>query len=831
MRFRRAKGLVAPALISLILVPALLLTVALGIGREFRQGEAVHEAVNRSYEVRLQMQTVFSLIQDAETGQRGFLVTGDDRFLDPYNSAIDQLAGERARLRAMIRGDQPSGAPATQAVADLDALDRLIDQRLAIIRQGLDIYRQDPVRGRSGPALSEGKRVMDDIRLQMARMTRDNSARLAEQVAADAARTQQTQTLTVVLFVTLGLLLFGATALILRQALSRQKLLDGAQASAARLRATFDSAHDGVVTFNRSGSIEGINRAGEAMYGYTAGELSRRDAALLFDRSDSADPFGPIFDGPEASGHPVREFVARRKDGTTFPAEVTFGRFALPDGDHVIAAIRDVSERRRAERLKSEFVSTVSHELRTPLTSIAGSLGLLVGGAGGALDDRAARLIGIAHANCQRLVRLINDILDIEKIESGQVAFAMTPLSLGGLVRTTVESMQGFAAELGVTLALRVEPDAPLVRADPDRLSQVVTNLLSNAAKVSPRGGTVEIAVAPATNRRVRISVRDHGSGVPEDFRERIFSKFAQADGSDSRRMAGTGLGLAITREIVERHGGRVWFESPPDGGALFLVELPAYDDVQADAARGGSKVLICEDDPDAAATLAAMMAELGMTSVTVGTIQAAEETLTASPDFAVMLLDLRLPDGTGLELLHRIRADKRLQSLPVLIISGEAGRAPLALDIVDWLQKPVDPSLLKSAVESLRNGAGGRPLILHVEDDPDLRQLVAETLAPNFDIVTADSLAAARELLKQIKPKLAILDIALVDGSGLELLGDLRRQERRVPVVVFSAQPPGDTDIPAAVDAVLTKSRTSLDYLADTVGRLVARPATGNRA
>jgi signal transduction histidine kinase len=228
------------------------------------------------------------------------------------------------------------------------------------------------------------------------------------------------------------------------------------------------------------------------------------------------------------------------------------------------------------ERLKDEFVSTVSHELRTPMTSIAGSLGLLVGGAVGALPAPATRLLGIAHANCQRLVRLLNDILDIQKLEAGRVVFDLKRIEVRSMVEQTVEAMRGFAENYGVRLRISDESVIAAVNADPDRLTQVVTNLLSNAIKFSPPKQEVLISIVQREGN-VIISVQDHGSGIPDDFKPHIFEKFAQADGTDARLKSGTGLGLSIVKQIVVRLGGQVSFDNAPDHGTIFHVELPIW--------------------------------------------------------------------------------------------------------------------------------------------------------------------------------------------------------------------------------------------------------------
>jgi PAS domain S-box-containing protein len=235
----------------------------------------------------------------------------------------------------------------------------------------------------------------------------------------------------------------------------------------------------------------------------------------------------------------------------------------------------DVTELKRVDRMKSEFVSTVSHELRTPLTSIRGSLGLIAGGVVGELPETMKTLVHIAKNNCERLIRLINDILDVEKIESGNVRMEVRPVQLRALLTSAVAANESFGESQGIHLALDGGDDDLMVEADADRLVQVITNLLSNAVKFSPPGGTVSVR-ALRGGLGVRVEVSDQGPGIPEEFRGRIFQKFSQADSSDTRVKGGTGLGLSISRAIVDRLGGNINFECNPSG-TTFFVELPEW--------------------------------------------------------------------------------------------------------------------------------------------------------------------------------------------------------------------------------------------------------------
>ncbi len=347
-------------------------------------------------------------------------------------------------------------------------------------------------------------------------------------------------------------------------------------ASEARLRGLFELSPVGIALneFDTGAFIE-VNDALLLPGGYTREEflaLSFWDVtpreyetqeAVQLERLERLGRYGPY----------EKEYL--RKDGSRYPVVLNGILVTEESGRRLIwSIIEDVSERKRVEQMKSEFLSTVSHELRTPLTAIAGSLGLLAGGALGSFSDEVQQMLGIAYKNSQHLSFLINDLLDMEKLLAGKMALNLQTQPLMPLVEMAVRENQSFADQFPVLLAVTERADRVLVSVDTERLHQVLTNLLSNAAKYSPTFGTVRVRVS-VRGAWVRVAVEDDGQGVPEEFRPHIFQKFSQADPSDTRRLKGTGLGLAITRELVERMGGRIGFHSVVGKGATFHVELP----------------------------------------------------------------------------------------------------------------------------------------------------------------------------------------------------------------------------------------------------------------
>lgn len=596
-------------------------------------------------------------------------------------------------------------------------------------------------------------------------------------------------------------------------------------AAEQQLRGVLESVVDGIITIDEHGTIQTANAAAIRIFGYSLEELVGSNVKLLM-----PEPYHSAHDGYLRNFLTTgerkiigigREVVGQRKNGETFPLELAVSELVL-NGRRIFTGLtRDITERKRLERMKTEFISTVSHELRTPLTAIRGALNLVLKKESATLTDKARHMIEMAERNSERLTFLINDILDLEKIEGGKLSFDFGATDLAALAARAIEDNEGYARKHGVNLTLASLDHPALVKADPHRLLQVFANLISNAVKFSPPDGVVEVSLV-AQQGRYKVSVRDHGAGIPAHFRDRIFQRFAQADSSDSRDKGGTGLGLSITKAIVERHFGRVGFTDAPGGGTIFHFDLPALVELVEAEETGGARVLICEDDADWSRVLQRMVRDAGLVADLAATARAARELLSRRT-YQLMLLDLTLPDENGLDLLADLRKRPDTEHLPVLVVSGSAheGKAttpgnPLA--VADWLQKPVDQARLARALRSVLP-AGLRPRVLHVEDDPDLVQLVRSLVGDAVDYQAVGTCQEARDRLAAQKWDLLLLDISLPDGSGLDLLAEVPGHCR---VVIFSAHPP-DRLVSSQVVASLTKSVSSNDQLLETV-RLAIR-------
>lgn len=350
--------------------------------------------------------------------------------------------------------------------------------------------------------------------------------------------------------------------------------------SLAELAAIVEFSHDAIIGLDVNGHIQTWNKGAEILYGYTAQEIHGQPMHFLSPESqrDIVDSLLEKTVNDISIQHV--ELERRHKLGHLIPVSVTLSPIKKATGSAgntsqiigMSSMDRDISERREIDKLKNEFISVVSHELRTPLTSIKGSLALILAKDKGQLTQQMHQLLQISSNNCERLIRLINDILDVEKMESGKLDFKMIKINLRNLIEHSVEETQAFADKYNVQLKVNT-PIEVYIHGDYDRLIQVMTNLISNAVKFSPPQGTVSIEIK-MQGHQVMVSVTDEGPGIPTEFQDRIFNKFAQADSASTRSKGGTGLGLSIVKAILDKHNSKISFTTEEGKGTTFYFCL-----------------------------------------------------------------------------------------------------------------------------------------------------------------------------------------------------------------------------------------------------------------
>ena len=471
-------------------------------------------------------------------------------------------------------------------------------------------------------------------------------------------------------------------------------------------------------------------------------------------------------------------------------------------------------KRKHLDTLKDEFISTVSHELRTPLTSIRGALGLLSAGVLGKVDDKALNLLRIASTNTDRLVRLINDILDLERMDSGRAPLHLRRCYLDEIVQQSADTMRAMAESSDIRINLVHDPQIDSIgfEGDPDRMQQVLVNLLSNAIKFSPRGSTIRV-VGGYDGDNLLLRIEDSGRGVPADKLETIFDRFQQVEASDARQKGGTGLGLAICRSILAQHGGAIWAERNDKydsecAGTTFILRIPrmiAASEVTPLPIDPQGAILVVDDDAGVRQIVAEQLRRHGYTVLETDRGEQAVH-IAERQRVEAILLDLYMPGLTGWQTIERLKQNPATASIPIVVLSvlspaANTGETPQLLSNAQgWVQKPFNESLLLAELGRVLHSGSGPGRILLVEDDEDLAHVVLSSFEvekergrreKSISIHHVSNAAEAKLSCESEPPDILILDLTLPDGSGFALVDWLRQQPklRTLPLVVYSGR------------------------------------------
>jgi PAS domain S-box-containing protein len=640
------------------------------------------------------------------------------------------------------------------------------------------------------------------------------------------------------------------------QMIARSQEQGRAEELSRRQEILLDSVADGICGVDRRGRVSFANPAAARLLGADAASIVGKPVhELLHGFAPPNRHCGddcPILRAAGRQKSYTGEDTIFRADGNSFPAEYVLtpishqGRFSGS-----VLSFRDISQRYALDRLKDEFISTVSHELRTPLTSIRGALGLLSSGILGQVNDKSANLLRIALTNSDRLVRLINDILDLERIQSGKEPLAFRQVQLAQIVRQAIEGMQPVADAAGVQLIhdkTQVE-----ITADPDRLLQVVTNLLSNAIKFSPPDSTVSVMLRPRASG-VTLSVIDQGRGIPADKLEAIFGRFQQVDASDSRQKGGSGLGLAICRTIVLQHTGRIWAERNPVRGATFRVLLP-YQPVAQDASEHPPEaelaritILVADSNPLSRLQTTTVLARQGYRLLEAATLE--DAVAADQKNLQAILLQTSLDGFNGFEalpLLHRLDRE----SSPVIVLTSVEDHPDAEITARD-VAAAVPATLRPTANEAAAATRTPAPVYLHSRDDQFLADLsrmlcepgekatfllvepdanLASSLARIFagetvEVHIAHSFQGAMDKFFTFQPDVLLLNIGLNDGDSFNLVDWLRLHNRldRLPILAYSSRDLSVADfrVPVTPSQIFVRGRIQPGQLEALVNTLL---------
>jgi PAS domain S-box-containing protein len=579
------------------------------------------------------------------------------------------------------------------------------------------------------------------------------------------------------------------------------------QGSRTRFAGILEIADDAIISVDATQKITLFNQGAEKIFGYKADDAIGQSLDLLLPTRYTQTHRQQVSGFAQAA--PLsrkmgerREIFGRRKNGQEFPAEASISKLNVGEEKVFTVILRDVTDRHQIERLKDEFISTVSHELRTPLTSIHGALGMLASGLLEAQPERGKRLLKIATDSTDRLVRLINDILDIERIESGKVEMVKTDCNIADLMMTAVNGIQPLTDQAQITLS--VSTVSASIWADSDRIIQTLTNLLSNAIKFSSSGSTVWLTAEWQTHH-VLIQVRDQGRGIPADKIAGIFERFQQVDASDSRNHEGTGLGLAICRSILKQHSGQIWVESALGEGSTFSFTLPSSQSSRLSVIRSEPTfsiqtpdthgqdtplVLIYDDHPMLHGDLQTLLERWGYRVILIESEQMAiAQAMAQPPD--IILMDLQMTKARVCEVIAALKQQPNTQNIPIIICSicipNDSPGA--SSEEGTWI---VDEQSLFHLLEQAVFHSSKHVQVLVVEDDTNL----AEVLMTLFE---SDNIAAfhaktgqeAIHLSQKLHPDLLVLDLVLPDRDGFAVVEWLRQHTalQNIPLLVYSAK------------------------------------------
>ncbi|MCQ4277608.1 CHASE domain-containing protein [Pseudomonas stutzeri] len=575
-----------------------------------------------------------------------------------------------------------------------------------------------------------------------------------------------------------------------------------------RFRNVVEASPNAFLLFDQEGQIVMVNRQTELLFGYSRQELLGQPVEMLIPESmrkiyiEVRHRFGQSLESRRLGEN--RELFGRHRDGHLLPVEVGLSPLRSGEEQLVQAVVIDIAHRKAAERrlrdqanelmtanrYKSEFLANMSHELRTPLNSILILSDQLRQNAASNLTEKQVRHADIMHRAGHDLLQLINDVLDLAKIEAGHMQIKSEPLDIGELLAELMAALQPMADQNGLSLTSRIDPEVPpSLVSDRARLQQILRNLVTNALKFTEQG-SVDIHVSsrpaesPGDEDMLQICVTDTGIGIAEDQHERIFQAFQQIDGSISRQYGGTGLGLAIARQLAEVLGGGIRLTSSPGQGSSFTVELPLKASATAEIRtlrpmqrRGqGGGLLIVEDDVDFASVVAEVAQSHGFSSVICGTGQEGLDAL-AHDSFAAVILDVLLPDVSGWQIHRALRADPKHQDTPVYIISCVPQPQGWSDDGSRYLLKPVAQSELERLFVDLSRQEGNSTRLLLLETDPERRRQLREYFERlGYRVSECQRSEEARLAYAEHRYAALIVDFDLSGESGLELLDALDR-------------------------------------------------------
>ena len=848
---------------GLAVVGMILLLVA---GLLYRDGRGFIETsqwVSHTHEVLAELEATLSAAAGAQTAERGYIITGQEAFLEPYQAAVPAVRANLDRLKSLT-SDNPSQQ------RRLRILENAVAEKFDSLEQVIDLRRQKGfAAAQQRVATGIGIKQMNQVRTIISEMKQEEEDLLKRRARDVRASTRKTS-LTFSCMILLEFLLLGLVYYLLRRdTTERRRAEQFLQESEDRHRKLFDNNPHPTWVFDRETlRFLAVNGAAIRKYGYSSDEFLKMTIKEIRPPEDVPallESVGSVRDGHESMG----VWRHRRKDGTNIDVEIT--SYALSFADHaaeVVVAVdvtqrkRDEAEKRkfmdslaaanqeleirnreveRSTKLKSKFLASMSHELRTPLNAIVGFSDLLADGTPGELNNKQKRFVNHIKQGSAHLLQLINDILDLSKIEAGQLELRCEDFQVKDALPEVLSIIRPLAMAKNIQVQHKLETKLP-VHADRVRFKQVLYNLLSNAVKFTPKDGRIDIDCVE-NGSEVCISVTDTGIGIRAEDQAVVFEEFRQVEGNTNTANEGTGLGLAITKRLVEQQGGKISLESKLGRGSRFSFTLPIGSPTSSKvlpvngpansnvAVGGGSRkplILIVDDEATSRELLASYLEpeyRIAMAESGTEVVQKAQQ---LRPD--AITLDVLISGGSGFETLVALRKSPETANIPIIIVSiVDQKQVGFALGAADYLVKPIrKPVLLETIRKHVPHQTDDDAAILLVDDDPKTLELLEETLrSAGYETQSVRSGARALEVLSSKLVSAVLLDLLMPGMDGFEVIRHVREQAtlKELPILVMTSKTLAPEEIALLsreTQALFQKNGSWRQQLMVEVGRVI---------
>src|SRR6202521_1617114 len=796
----------------------------------YRNGRSFFEAsqwVSHTHEVRAELEATLSAVAEAQAATDGYVITGQEVFLKPYQVAGPALRAHLDQLKSLTSDN-------SHQQRRLAVLEGAIAEKLDSLQQKIDLRKQNGFEAaQQRVATGIGAKQMNRVRVIISEMKQEEEDLLKRRTLDFQSSTRKT-TLTFLCVILLEFLLLGLVYyVLLRDFTARRRAEQLLQESEERHRKLFDNNPHPTWVFDRETlRFLAVNAAAVRKYGYSSDEFLKmtiKDIRPPDDVPVLLDSVACVGDGNESIGI----WRHRRKDGTDIDVEITSYALSFADRPAEVVVAVDVTERKRDEAekrkfieklaasnqeldlrnreveratlLKSKFLASMSHELRTPLNAIVGFSDLLADETPGELNSKQKRFVNHIKQGSAHLLQLINDILDLSKIEAGQLELRCEDFQLKDALPEVLSTIRPLAMIKNIQVQQKLKTDLS-VYADRVRFKQVLYNLLSNAVKFRPKEGRIDIDCVEKGNE-VCISVADTGIGIRAEDQAMVFEEFRQVEGNTDTVSEGTGLGLAITTRLVKPQGGQISLESEPGKGSRFTftlpigsrtsskslpVNTPARPNVAAAGGGGKPLILVVDDEVPARELLASYLDSEYRTVMAESGAEAVKKAQQLRPD--AITLDVLMSGGNGFETLVALRKSPETANIPIIIVSVvDQKQVGFALGAADYLVKPIrKPVLLETIRKHVPQPADDDAAILLVDDDPATLELLEETLrSAGYETQSVRSGARALEVLSSKLVSAVLLDLLMPGMDGFEVLRHIRQEAtlKELPIFVITGQ------------------------------------------